>query len=156
MALSKSFDKFIIKSLELKKKQNLKNLKIFDCRWYLGDEKRGISEFHKFHIKGASFFDINYICDKNTKLTHMLPSKEQFAYYINSFNLKQDSEIVIYDQCGYFSAARVWFMFVLFGFSKVRILDGGIKDWKKKKFPVTKKIDSLKLSSVVRLKKKII
>ena len=63
----------------------------------------------------------------------MLPSKEQFASYISNFNIKLNDEIIIYDQCGYFSAARVWFMFSLFGFNKVRILDGGIKDWIKKK-----------------------
>ena len=40
MALIKSLDKFIIKSLELRRKQHLKNLKILDCRWYLGNKKK--------------------------------------------------------------------------------------------------------------------
>lgn len=154
MALIKSLDKFIIKSLELRRKQHLKNLKILDCRWYLGNKKKGVNEFYKFHIEGASFFDINHISDKTSKLPHMLPSKEQFAFYINELNIKQNDNIVIYDQCGYFSTTRVWFMFILFGFNKVRILDGGMKDWMKKKFPVTKKIISLKNSFSVRLIKK--
>ena len=154
MALRKSLDKFIIKSLELRKKQHLKNFKILDCRWYLGNENKGKKEFRKSHIRGAIFFNINYISDKTNELPHMLPSKEQFASYISNFNIKLNDEIIIYDQCGYFSAARVWFMFSLFGFNKVRILDGGIKDWIKKKFPVTNKIDSLKHTSIVKLKKK--
>ncbi len=154
MALRKSLDKFVIKSLELRKKQYLKKFKILDCRWYLGDENKGKKEYGKSHIHGAIFFNINHISDKTNDLPHMLPSKEKFSSFVSNFNIKLNDEIIIYDQCGYFSAARVWFMFSLFGFNKVRILDGGIIDWKKKKFPLTAKTESFKYSSVVKLKKK--
>ena len=151
MAVNKPLDKFIIKSFELRKKQHLKSVKILDCRWYLGNKKRGEDEFYESHIEGASFFDINNISNKSSKLPHMLPTKKQFELYIENLNIKHNDEIVVYDQCGYFSTARVWFTFTLFGFNKVRILDGGIQDWIKKKLPVTSKIDSPKTRNTIKL-----
>ena len=54
--------------------------------------------------------------------------------------IKQHSSknlIVIYDQCGFFSSARVWFMLRYFGFENVKILEQGFQGWLKNNFPVT-------------------
>jgi len=44
--------------------------------------------------------------------------------------------IVVYDRlCGGAAAARVWWMFRVFGYDKVAMLDGGFGKWTKEKLP---------------------
>ena len=61
----------------------------------------------------------------------MLPTKEEFSEFAKNNDLKRNSEIVIYDQVGFFSSSRVWLTFKHFGFKNIKILNGGIKNWKK-------------------------
>ena len=47
------------------------------------------------------------------------------------------SQIVVYDSAGLFSAARVWWMFRLYGHQNVQVLDGGLPAWKDAGYPTT-------------------
>ena len=47
---------------------------------------------------------------------------------IYSWNQNKD-KVIIYDGKGIFSAARVWWMFRVFGHDKVWVLDGGLHQW---------------------------
>ena len=56
--------------------KNLDNVKIFDASWHLPNSNRnGLSEFKKFHIKNANFFDLDKNSNQESKLPHMLPKK---------------------------------------------------------------------------------
>lgn len=115
-------------------------LRILDGSWYLAKAKRDPkAEFAQAHIPGASFFDIDECCDKNTTLDHMLPPPEHFSEYVASLGIGNDTHVVVYDthSFGAFSAPRVWWMFRLFGHNLVSLLDGGMKNWLHENYSVT-------------------
>ena len=105
------------------------NLGIVDGSWHLPTEKRDpYQEYLAGHIPGAVFFDIDRVSTPSD-LPHMVPSAEMFAESAGTLGLSENKTVVVYDSKGLFSAARVWWMFRLFGFTDVRILDGGIPAW---------------------------
>jgi thiosulfate/3-mercaptopyruvate sulfurtransferase len=82
------------------------------------------------YIPGAIVFDFDKeICDQNSTLPHMMPSMELFQEEVQKLGVNQDSFIVVYDNEGIFSSARVWWMFRSMGHEKVAILDGGLPEW---------------------------
>ncbi|KAG5546888.1 hypothetical protein RHGRI_018901 [Rhododendron griersonianum] len=82
------------------------------------------------HIPGALFFDVDGISDQTTKLPHMLPSEEAFAAAVSALGIENKDGVVVYDGKGIFSAARVWWMFRVFGHDRVWVLDGGLPRWR--------------------------
>jgi thiosulfate/3-mercaptopyruvate sulfurtransferase len=66
----------------------------------------------------------------------MLPSPEQFAEQVSTLGLGSDCRIVAYDGMGLMSAARVWWMFRVFGHDNVAVLDGGLPKWLREGRPV--------------------
>jgi thiosulfate/3-mercaptopyruvate sulfurtransferase len=79
----------------------------------------GRAEYEEAHIPGAHFFDIDLIADTESGLPHTLPSPEKFASTMRRMGIGDGSRIVVYDQLGLFSAARVWWMFRVFGHKDV-------------------------------------
>ncbi len=80
-------------------------------------------------IPGAVFFDIDEIADTATDLPHMLPAPEKFASRMRKLGVGDGNRIVVYDQLGLFSAARVWWTFRVMGHADVVVLDGGLPAW---------------------------
>ena len=136
MAMTKQ----LISPKELKKILNNNNLKILDSRWFLNESQKGLKDFKKSHIPNAIFFDIEKNSNQQIELPHMIPKKNQFEKYLNKNGIYSKNLIVIYDQSGFFSSARVWFMLRYFGFKNVKILEQGFQGWLNKNYPVTKLI----------------
>lgn len=112
------------------------NLRILDGSWYLPTEQRDpLAEFYVDHIAGAQFFDIDGISDTTSNLPHMVPSAEQFARQVADLGISNDSQIVVYDTHGLFSAARVWWLCRYFGLMNIAVLDGGLPKWKSEGHP---------------------
>jgi len=112
---------------------NLKepDMKVLDSSWYMPDEQRNpLQEYQVAHIPGALFFDVDGISDRSTKLPHMLPSEEGFAAAVSALGIENKDGVVVYDGKGIFSAARVWWMFRVFGHDRVWVLDGGLPRWR--------------------------
>lgn len=106
------------------------DLCILDCSWHLPTAKRDArAEYEAAHIEGAQFFDIDANSDKSTALPHMLPSPEKFVTEVAKLGASDTKKIICYDSVGLFSAARVWWMFKVFGHDNVAVLDGGLKKW---------------------------
>lgn len=80
-------------------------------------------------IGNARFFDINEIADKSNPLPHMMPSAEQFTEQVQALGINKESLVVVYDDKGIFSSARVWWMFKSMGFNQIAVLDGGLRSW---------------------------
>ena len=95
-----------------------------------------LPEFLEAHIPGAAFFDIDGICDPDSSLPHMLPSPELFAGSVSALGVGDDSHVVVYDSVGLYSAARVWWMFRVFGHERVSVLAGGLPRWRAEGRPV--------------------
>ncbi len=107
------------------------DIAILDCSWHLPAAKRNAKlEFEEGHIPGAQFFDIDAISDTVSPLPHMLPSPEKFSSRMRKIGVGDGKRVIVYDAAGLFSAARVWWMFKVFGHDDVAVLDGGLPEWK--------------------------
>jgi thiosulfate/3-mercaptopyruvate sulfurtransferase len=115
---------------------------ILDASWYLPSQGRHPqSEFHEKHIHGSQYFDIENFSDPNNQLPHMAPSIEQFCSEVSKLGVGDSNHVVLYDGAGLFSAARGWWLFKLFGFSRVSVLDGGFPKWILENKSVTSEIE---------------
>jgi thiosulfate/3-mercaptopyruvate sulfurtransferase len=94
------------------------------------------AEYGSCHIPGAVFFDIDDIADSGSTLPHMLPPPEKFSSRVRNLGLGDGNRIVIYDAHGLMSAARVWWMFRVFGHRDVAVLDGGLPKWQAEGRPI--------------------
>ncbi|KAL7593170.1 thiosulfate/3-mercaptopyruvate sulfurtransferase 1, mitochondrial isoform X1 [Lactuca sativa] len=113
------------------------DMKVLDASWYMPDEQRNpLQEYQVAHIPGALFFDVDGISDRTTNLPHMLPSEEAFAAAVSALGIENKDGVVVYDGKGIFSAARVWWMFRVFGHDRVWVLDGGLPMWRASGFDV--------------------
>jgi len=106
------------------------DVRLVDASWYFPHEERDAkAEYAIAHIPGAVFFDIDEISDETSDLPHMLPSPVKFASRVRKLGLGDGSRIVVYDQLGLRSAARVWWSFRAMGHEDVVVLDGGLPKW---------------------------
>ncbi|MEM6488885.1 MAG: 3-mercaptopyruvate sulfurtransferase [Pseudomonadota bacterium] len=106
------------------------DVRVVDGSYYLPDE--GLDprvEYDAAHIPGARFFDIDAIADDKAPLPHMLPPVEKFVSRVRALGIGDGHKVVVYDQKGLFSAARVWWTFRVFGHTDVAVLDGGLPKW---------------------------
>ena len=113
------------------------DLRIVDATWFMPDDPRtGRASYESAHIPGAVFFDIDEVANQATDLPHMLPTPDAFARAVGALGLGREHTIVVYDALGLFAAARVWWSLRVMGFSKVFVLDGGLKAWRAAGGPV--------------------
>jgi thiosulfate/3-mercaptopyruvate sulfurtransferase len=114
------------------------NLRILDGSWHLPTENRDPSaEYRAGHIQGAQFFDIDQISDTTSDLPHMAPAAAQFAKQVADLGVSNNSQVVVYDTQGLFSAARVWWLFRYFGLNNIAVLDGGLPKWEAENLPTS-------------------
>jgi len=106
------------------------DIRILDASLYLpGDGRDAHALYGAAHVPGARFFDIDEIADDHSPLPHMLPPIEKFVSKVRRMGIGDGHRVVVYDQQGIYSAARVWWMFRVFGHTDVAVLDGGLPKW---------------------------
>ncbi len=109
------------------------DIRLVDASWRMpapdGTAYDAKGDYGLAHIPGAVFFDIDEIADTDSPLPHMLPSPEKFSSRVRKLGLGDGSRIVVYDQFGVTSAARVWWTFRVMGHEDVVVLDGGLPKW---------------------------
>jgi thiosulfate/3-mercaptopyruvate sulfurtransferase len=116
---------------------NAPDLRILDASWYLpADGRDARAEYEAAHIPGARFFDIDEISDDQSDLPHMAPPVEKFVSRMRAMGIGDGHRVIVYDGAGLFSAARVWWLFRLFGKEDVAVLDGGLPKWRAEGRPV--------------------
>jgi thiosulfate/3-mercaptopyruvate sulfurtransferase len=113
------------------------DLRILDCTWHhVSTNLDGRTQYRGRHLPGSVHFDIDHISDKSNPLPHMLPAAADFAKKVGLLGVGNDDRVVVYDRLsGGAAAARVWWMFRIFGYDKVSMLDGGFGKWTKEKLP---------------------
>ncbi|HEV2300062.1 MAG TPA: rhodanese-like domain-containing protein [Stellaceae bacterium] len=115
------------------------DLRVVDGTYFLPNVPRDAdAEFLDRHIAGAVRFDIDAIKDEKNPLPHMLPAPEVFAAKVGALGLGDGTRIVAYNADGPMAAARVWWMFRVFGHDRVAVLDGGLPKWLAEARPVEK------------------
>jgi thiosulfate/3-mercaptopyruvate sulfurtransferase len=86
-------------------------------------------DYLKVHIPGAVFFNVDEIADRADSLPHMYPDAKQFAHDVAELGISSGNTVVAYDAGGWVAAPRAWWMFLSFGHTKVKVLDGGLQKW---------------------------
>ena len=131
----------------LKTKLDTSSIRIVDGSWHLPTlERNPRIEYEESHIPGAVFFDVDLISDITSSLPHMVPTEQVFATHIEALGISNDDHVIAYDTTGVGSAARVWWMFRLFGHTSVSVLNGGLPAWTLAGGPVENQVPKIKKS----------
>jgi thiosulfate/3-mercaptopyruvate sulfurtransferase len=113
--------------------KNINKVKIIDSSWHMPQTKRdGFEEYNKEHIPNAIFFDLDKNSKTDTDLPHMLTDTKSWEKILNGMGIKNDDEVVIYDNSDVISSCRCWYNLIYFGHDPrlAHVLDGGFKKWK--------------------------
>lgn len=113
------------------------DIRILDATTFLpGDPRDARALFAERRIPSALFFDIEEIADTESALPHMLARPEKFASRMKKLGIGDGARVVVYDNQGLFSAARVWWNFRVMGHEDVVVLDGGFPAWEAGGYPI--------------------
>ena len=137
--------------------KNLNKVKIIDCSWHMPQTKRsGFEEYQKSHIKNAIFFDLDENSKIDTELPHMLTDIKSWKKIVSSMGIKNEDQIIIYDNSDVISSCRCWYNFIYFGHdpSLVHVLDGGLKKWIKEEKPTVNDLTKTISSNYIANEKK--
>lgn len=99
-------------------------------------------DYHKKHLKGALFVDLNTQLsnikdDVSEGGRHPLPTIEQFTGTLEILGIEEKSHVVIYDdKYGSNAAARLWWMLKSIGHAKVQVLNGGFQEAERMGLPM--------------------
>jgi thiosulfate/3-mercaptopyruvate sulfurtransferase len=97
-----------------------------------------VKHWPNFALPNAKRFDLNKnFSDLSNSLPHTMPSVEYFQQQAQALGVMNDSQIIVYDDQGLFSAARAWYMFRAMGHKNVAVLDGGLPAWLELDYPVS-------------------
>ncbi len=105
---------------------------VVDCRHQLLDFSAGRKLYETSHIPGAFFADVEHdLAGEHTGTNgrHPLPDWAQFADWLRSMGINDDTQVVAYDAGADMFAARLWYMLRLIGHDAVAVLDGGFAAW---------------------------
>ncbi|MBQ0768330.1 MAG: sulfurtransferase [Bizionia sp.] len=96
-------------------------------------------------LPNAHFFNLKTcFSDASSAFPNTIPSEEQFQVEAKKLGVNRNSAIVVYDDKGIYSSARVWWMFKTFGHRNVAVLDGGLPDWLAQHYPIEAKKNTTK------------
>jgi thiosulfate/3-mercaptopyruvate sulfurtransferase len=99
----------------------------------------------KRQIPNAVFFDLkNVFLDSKGEFPNTIPSESHFEEKVRDLGINNDSCIVVYDDIGVYSSARAWWLFKVFGFKNVAVLNGGLPKWQELGF-LTEEIKKIKI-----------
>ena len=103
----------------------------------VGNMKAPEVSWPRCSIPFARRFDLNEdFSDVKSPLPHTMPSALHFEKSAQALGINQQSQIVVYDDLGLFSAARAWYMFKAMGHKNIAVLDGGLPQWLKLNKPI--------------------
>ena len=128
----------IISVAELAEVIGLPDIRVVDCRWYLGEPEQGREAYEHGHLPGAVYAALDdHLSATDGPGRHPLPSPEVFASSVALLGIDRSHRVVAYDDRGGAVAARLWWMLSAQGFDRAHVLDGGIQAWEADGHPVT-------------------
>lgn len=127
------------------------DLRIVDVRWRSRFENgRGVSfddreGYLAGHIPGAVFAAMNSdLSDPRQSIPDMLAPPDQFAQAMGRLGVGPDTLVVAYDNMGFpLGSARLWWALNYYGHDKVRVLDGGLRQWQNEGRPTSTELPSV-------------
>lgn len=129
------------------------DIKVLDCTVYLRTDENGESQIKSgedgwadAHIPGSAFADLVDDLSETEAPDYpfQLPTPEAFAAAVGSLGVSDRSRVVLYDRVDAGNnnewAARLWWMFRVFGHDQVGVLDGGWSRWTAEDRPVSETV----------------
>ena len=102
----------------------------------------GESAYSNKFIPNAIEFDIkNDFSDTCAEFPNTFPTIHQFESQASKLGVTRDSCIVVYDNYGIYSAARVWWLFKTMGFGNIAVLNGGLPEWINAGYPIASQLN---------------
>lgn len=125
----------LISTQDLQQRLQQKDLLLLDCRFALEDPAYGRRSYLEGHLPGAHFLDLEQDLSapviKGVTGRHPLPDPSALVERLRSCGLRQDSQVVLYDDGPGAFAARAWWLLVWLGKRDgLYLLDGGLKAWR--------------------------
>lgn len=113
---------------------------LFDCRFALADAGAGERHYLESHIPGAYYLHLER--DLSSPVTpdtgrHPLPDPRGLAERLAATGVRDDTQIVAYDDAGGAYAARLWWLARWLGHRRVAVLNGGWQWWLKEQRSIT-------------------
>ena len=113
------------------------DVRIIDVRWksrYENDKGVSLDDpdgYHTGHIPGAVFAGmVADLSDPAHPIPDMLAPPDLFAEAMSRLGVGDDTLVVAYDNMGVpLGSARLWWALSYYGHDRVRVLDGGLRDW---------------------------
>jgi thiosulfate/3-mercaptopyruvate sulfurtransferase len=130
-------------------------LRVIDVRWQSRYENgRGISlddhdGYLAGHIPGAVFAGmISELSNPAHPVPDMLAPPERFAAAMGRLGVAPKTLVVAYDNMGFpLGSARLWWALNYYGHDKVRVLDGGLRQWVAEGRPLTTDVPQIQCAA---------
>ena len=107
--------------------------RLFDTRFDLRDTAWGMRAYSDAHIPGAIYAHLDEVLSspviRGKTGRHPLPDPDSFVKFLEHCGIRNEDEVVIYDQGLGGIAARMWWLFKWIGHQEVSVLDGGWEAW---------------------------
>ena len=113
---------------------------VLDCRHDLLNPEAGRADYHKSHMPGARFMDLDRdLAGPKTGANgrHPLPDAAAFAAKLGEAGIGAAIQVIAYDSQDGANAARLWWMLRWLGHESVAVLDGGWPKWIRENRPCT-------------------
>ncbi|MCF8273342.1 MAG: sulfurtransferase [Flavobacteriaceae bacterium] len=108
--------------------------------------KKVVGEGHsksEVQIPNSRLFDLKEaFSDTSAPFPNTFPSELQFTKSAQALGINNDSAIVVYDEQGIYSSARVWWMFKAMEHDNVAVLNGGLTEWIKAGYKTESKTEN--------------
>lgn len=130
---------YLIEVKDLKTIVKNQNIKLLDFRK---------KEFYdKEHIAGALHIWRTDIEDHTYPYKGIMASKVQMESLFRKLGIKINDTLVVYDDNGLCEASRLWWILQNYNFKNIKLLNGGITDWKANNGGVTTLVPEVNKSS---------
>lgn len=123
---------YLIEAKDLKSIVDQKNIKLLDFR------KKEV--YDKEHIVGALQIWRTDIEDRSYPYSGIMASKTQIETLFGSLGITTDDTIIVYDDNGLCETSRLWWILQNYDFKNIKMLHGGISEWKSVNGHVTTQI----------------
>ncbi len=135
---------YLVEAKDLKAIINQQHIKVLDFR------KKEV--YRKEHIVGALNIWRTDIEDASYPYKGIMASKPQIEALFGKLGIKTTDTLIVYDDNGLCEASRLWWILQNYDFKNIKMLHGGISEWKSNHGQVTTKIPEVN-QSVFKLTK---
>ena len=127
----------IISATELTKVIGRQNVKVFDVRGPWGGHPRdALLDYTQSHIPEAIFIDWAAHFLKPGVPVELAPvaSEQDAKRSFEALGISEKDTVILYDDYHHMMAARMWWAMRYWGFSNIKVLNGGFRHWRDQGF----------------------